>query len=146
MRAGILKMLTLGGLLAAVLCGTAAFAEPSGLTPYYFPEGEECTLALDFQPRRTEIEAATGDQRSVLLAEGLLQEFSAQGSTKCPGAKTIRLLAIFIPGVDNYGRPNFPERVNLLRLEGSSDQVNVAATKHAENLPQLKELLTVTSY
>jgi hypothetical protein len=146
MKNGILNFSVICSLLGSVLCSGVASAQSPALTPYYFPEGDVCTLALDFQPRRSEIEAASKDSRSVILAESLLREYSTQGSEKCPGAKTVKLLAILIPGVDSYGRPNFAGRVNLLRLEGSSEQVNAVAKSHPQNPAQLQELLTVTIY
>jgi hypothetical protein len=113
----------LRALLPMLMFASGGAASAADLTSYYFPESERCTLVLDFQPRRADLAQLAKEARSLSLAKDLLREFKANGSEKCPEAKDVRLLAVFVPGTDNYGRPNFGSRVNLLRLEGPRDKV-----------------------
>jgi hypothetical protein len=135
--------------LAAVIMAFSfgnAFAQAPNLVSYYFAEREQCTLVLDFQPRRSELVQLSKDARSLALAKDLLKEFKINGSKKCPEAQNVRLLAVFVPGTDNYGRPDFGSRVNLLRLEGSTNQVVQSAEKDFSATEQIGGPLTVTVF
>jgi hypothetical protein len=134
--------------LLAILVGgmSAALAQTAGLTAYYFPEDQQCTLLVDFQPRRSELEPLGKDARSLALAKAMLKEFSAHGAEKCPGSKSVRLIAVYIPGTDTYGRPDFGSRTNLLRLEGSNEAVAQGAASDAVTTDQLVKLLNLTVY
>jgi hypothetical protein len=123
-----------------------AFAQAPNLTSYYFPENEQCTLVLDFQPQRPELIQLSKEARTLSLAKDLLKQFKANGSEKCPEAKNVRLLAVFVPGTDNYGRPDFGSRVNLLRLEGPTDNILQSAEKDFTATEQISDLLTTTVF
>jgi hypothetical protein len=123
-----------------------AFAQMPNLVSYYFPESEQCTLVLDFQPHRSELEQMSKEVRSLTLAKDLLKEFKTNGSDKCPEARSVRLLAVFVPGTDNYGRPDFGRRINLLRLEGSLETVLKGAEKDFATTEQVRDLLTITVF
>jgi hypothetical protein len=120
-------------------------AQPSGLVPYYFVENEQCTLVLDFQSRRSELVKLSKDALSLSLAKDLLKEFQTNRHEKCREANIVRLLAVFVPGTDNYGRPNFGSRQNLLRLEGSTKKVLENAERDFTAMEQISEL-SVTVY
>lgn len=128
-----------------VACGSA-FAQVANLVPYYFPESEQWTLVLDFQSHRSELAQLSKEVRSLALAKDLLREFKANGSEKCPEAKNARLLAVFIPGTDNYGRPDFGARVNLLLLEGSKERVLSGAERNFTSVEQLNDLFAATVF
>ena len=75
-------------LVTAVYCsfaiGAAPVVEPLhgarlAARPYYFPNTAMCTLMLDFQPSAKTVTAAKGDERSVLLAQNLIREYSGNG-------------------------------------------------------------------
>jgi hypothetical protein len=123
-----------------------AFAQTPNLVPYYFSEGEQCTLVLDFQSFRAELVPLSKEARNLILTKDLLKEFKTNGSSKCSEAKNVRLLAVFIPGTDNYGRPNFASRVNLLRLEGPTQRVLQSADKDFSATEQISDQLTVTVF
>ncbi len=126
-------------------CGQGP-ASAADLTSYYFPESERCTLVLDFQPRRDDLLQLSKEARGVALAKDLLKEFKANGSAKCPDAKEVRLLAVFVPGTDNYGRPNFGSRVNLLRLEGPRDKVLQTADTDFKTVDDIGNGLIATTF
>ena len=144
MTGSLIKLQVASAML--LLAGIAAFAQEKPVTRYYFPEGEECTAVLDFQSRRGDLEKSPADRKMLLLANELLRDFSVNGSEQCQGAKRIHLLAVFIPGVDSYGRPNFAGRVNLLRLDGTTDQIRNGAKRDYHDVSDLKATLTVTDY
>jgi hypothetical protein len=133
-------------LLLMLIFASGGPASASDLTSYYFPESERCTLVLDFQPRRADLAQLSKETRSLSLAKDLLQEFKAHGSEKCPEAKDVRLLAVFVPGTDNYGRPNFGSRVNLLRLEGPRDKVLQGADTDFKTIDEIGGGLTTTVF
>lgn len=128
------------------LASSVALAQDKPITHYYFPEGDECTAVLDFQSRRGDLEKSSVEKKTLVLANELLRDFSLNGSEKCQGAKRIHLLAVFIPGVDNYGRPDFPGRVNLLRLDGTIDQMTNGMKREYRDVSELKAAFTVTGY
>jgi hypothetical protein len=133
-------------LLMLIFASGEGPASASDLTSYYFPESERCTLVLDFQPRRQDLLQLSKEARSLSLAKELLKEFKANGSAKCPDAKEVRLLAVFVPGTDNYGRPNFGSRVNLLRLEGATDKVQQSADADFKTVDEIGNGLTATAF
>jgi hypothetical protein len=73
-----------------------AVAQTSALPSYYFVEDKTCTVLVDFQDQRSDIERMRGDQRLLRLINGLLSEFAANGPTKCGGADVIRMMAVYI--------------------------------------------------
>jgi hypothetical protein len=124
----------------------SAFAQAPNLVPYYFQESERCTLILDFQSHRSELTELSKAARTLSLAKDLLKEFKTRGSEKCSEAKNVRLLAVFVPGTDNYGRPDFGSRVNLIRLEGPKEKVLQGAETDFATTEQITDLLTVTVF
>jgi hypothetical protein len=133
-------------LLPMLIFAFTGVASAADLTSYYFPEAERCTLVLDFQPRRADLSQLAREARSLALAKDLLKEFKANGSGKCPDAKEVRLLAVFVPGTDNYGRPNFGSRVNLLRLEGARDKVLHSADADFKSIDEIGDGVTATAF
>jgi hypothetical protein len=123
-----------------------AFAQAPNLTSYYFPENEQCTLVLDFQSHRPKLDQLSKETRNLTLAKDLLIEFKANGSIKCPEARKVRLLAVFIPGTDNYGRPDFGSRTNLLRLEGPIERVLQSADRDFATVEQIGDLLITSVF
>lgn len=122
MRLGKLHMVALAALVGLLMSQLAQRANADAMVKvYYFPEQTVCTLIVDFERRRDELEALDADARSLELAKTMVGEFSANGGQQCNSAPTVRMMATYIVGVDTYGRPNFASRVNLLLLEGQAE-------------------------
>jgi len=123
-----------------------AVAQTSALPTYYFVEDKMCTVLVDFQDQRSDIERMSGDLRLLRLITDLLSEFASNGPTKCGGADVIRMMAVYIPGVDNYGRPDFPNRVNVVRIDGGAATLESASKHDFTDINQIKSILTVTTF
>lgn len=139
-RAGILGVVT----IAAVVADT--MAQAAGPTTYYFVEKQTCTVLVDFQKQRDEIERLSGDAHALRLIRGLVDEFAANGAKKCGVLDSIRMMAVYIPGVDNYGRPDFPNRVNVLRIDASAENLLAAARQDLKDLKSVPPALAITTF
>lgn len=116
------------------------------MTAYYFPGAANCTVMMDFAPAHGVLDALPKDEREASLAVQMLREVAANAA-KCGGSQTIRALAVEIPGTDNYGRPNFGSRKNLLVIEGpAAAMVNRADGETIRNVGQLEPELKITEY
>lgn len=111
------RLLALAGMVLAI-DGAAAAADPLPLTAYYFPRSAPCTVMADFQKARDKVAAFSSQERAIALVRSMAVEFDKKGREQCPGAATVRMIAVFIGGVDIYGRPDFGNRTTLLKLEG----------------------------
>lgn len=123
-----------------------AQAQASNPTSYYLPEDGQCTVLVDFQARRSELNQLDKEPRILVLARAMLKEFASSGAEKCPQADRVRLLAVYIPGTDNYGRPDFGNRTNLLLIEGSMAATAQSAAADLATRDQLDKSLKVTVY
>jgi hypothetical protein len=112
---GLLSGYLLGGFIALVTLAAHAIDEPK---PYYFSEGALCTLMVDFQPSRARVESLGAEERQTSLIREMIRVFQQSGQAQCSAAGRVRLVAVFIPGLDNYGRPNFASRQNIVRADG----------------------------
>jgi hypothetical protein len=101
---------------------------------------------VDFAASRASLEALPKIEREAFLAARLLREISAN-IVKCGGGEVVRALAVEIPGTDNYGRPNFGSRINLLTIEGPATAI-VGKGPNAEvaNVDELRPEFKVTEY
>jgi hypothetical protein len=118
------------GLILATALGSAttiAAIEPLKPAAYYFPRQEACTVMMDFAKARDKVRGLAGDARNLELTRGMLAEWSVNAADKCKGAGKVALLAVYIPGLDVYGRPDFSNRTNLLKLEGQADKLQALA-------------------
>lgn len=113
---------------------------------YYFNQSGICTFLLDLQPLRGSYDGLRGDVRTVALAKALIDEFRAHGQDRCMGAMSVRAIAVYIPGVDNYGRPAFGSRTNLLRLQGPIEGLADATASQMKSLDGLKSKFEVEVY
>jgi hypothetical protein len=123
-----------------------ARAQATNPTPYYLPEDGQCTVLIDFQGRRSELGQLDKEGRTLVLAKAMLKEFASNGAEKCPQSDRVRLLAVYIPGTDNYGRPDFGNRTNLVLIEGSMAATTQSAAVDPAARDQLEKLLKVTVY
>ena len=89
-------------------------------------------MMMDFQKVRSQLAGLTGDARDVELSRGMLAEWSASSAAKCPGATKVTMMAVYIPGTDVYGRPDFGSRANLLRLVGDAAKLETLAKSAAK--------------
>jgi hypothetical protein len=129
-----------------VATAEAALSGSEQIASYYFPGPSQCTVLVDFAPSLASLDALTKDEREASLANGMLREISAN-IAKCGGSAEVRALAVMIPGTDNYGRPNFASRKNLLMLEGPATAV-VDKGSHAKvaNIAELGTEFKITEY
>ena len=127
----------------------AAAAQASSteqLPSYYFPGPPLCTVMVDFAPSHAAIDALAKEQREASLASRMLHEISVN-IARCGGSTEIRALAVEIPGTDNYGRPNFGARKNLLMIEGPATAVLARGSPAAAaGLDELKAEFKITEY
>ena len=129
-RVGRWNWLLVLSMLAVGSCLSADVLKPGA---YYFPRQDTCTAMMDFQKVRAKLNGLDGDARAIELSRGMLAEFSASGAAKCPGASRVTLLAVYVPGVDLYGRPDFSNRTNLMKVEGDAAKL-LALGKTADTL------------
>lgn len=101
---------------------------------YYFPKQDgTCTALIDFhtQPElTTEVEKDTN--KSSKLVQQMAHDFITKGIEKCANAKTVTLMAVRIDATDNYGRPDFKNRVNILKITAPLEKIKDLATKPAD--------------
>ena len=141
-------MLTIRSLALSALAMLVLEAQPAGASSpvnvaYYFPEGRVCTLILDFQPTKDKLERLTGTPRTLSIATSLLSEVKVGGTEKCKTAEVIRMMAVYIPGVDNYGRPDFGSRLNLLRIDSTAAAINTFNDLAFKDIESLKKAVTL---
>jgi len=137
------RKLCLIAVAAMSIAGDVA-AQSAALASYYFPQGDACTLMLDFQSRRAALEAMTPDARNAALLHEMIAEFRSGSAARCPNASKAVLLAVFIPGVDSYGRPNFGSRQNLVRADGAVEAIRRAAPD--ADAAELARILTIAPF
>ena len=132
-------------LLVAMQPAIAADTLPPA-TAYYFPRPDLCTVMVDFQKGRGTVESLKGDKRTITLVQNLAAEFD-RNAGKCGDSPKIRMLAVFINGVDVYGRTDFGNRVNLLKLEAAPKNLRQLA-RHGDKatLTQAKALSSLETY
>lgn len=120
--------------------------EKLAVKAYYFPRPDSCTVMVDFQPAASTLQGVRGEARAAMLASTMLREFAPNAAGKCKSAGTVRLLAVMIKGVDSYGRPDFGNRANLLRLEGDALRLGQLANAHSTvTLARIRSVATVES-
>jgi hypothetical protein len=117
------SQLLAAGVAAVLAAWPAAAAEAMKPTAYYFPRKESCTVMMDFQKSREKLRGLNGETRALELARSMLVEWLANAAGKCDGSSKVTMLAVYIPGVDVYGRPDFGNRTNLMKLEGDATKL-----------------------
>jgi hypothetical protein len=90
---------------------------------YYLPQGAHCTVLVDVAAQRAQLDGVDVRVRAAALARFMVEEFRAHGDAKAHDAKTVQLLAVYITGKDNYNRPDFSRRTDLLKLNGTREQI-----------------------
>lgn len=122
----------------------AALDEP--VVTYYFNQGGICTGIVDFQSARSKLESADKETMLLLLTRRMIGEVIQDFPTRCDGATDVRMIAVYIPGVDNYGRPDFANRINLLRLDGDRDGFLMKDSVELKSLEDVKRLFSITEF
>ena len=141
-----LKIVRMAVLLQIAGLASAASA-PLPNEAFYFPRKEACTVMLDFKKSSDALAKLQGDARSVEIARHLLVEWQPNAKAKCEGATKVTLLAVIIPGKDVYGRPDFSNRKNLLRLDGDADKLlELARAGDALSVARLKDAAKLELY
>jgi hypothetical protein len=155
------EMLTRPGVLVAAgagLCAVAAlvmvpkFKQPpapadvvdsADVPAYYLPRDGQCTVLVDFSNQRGQLGALDNDSRAARLARIMVQEFRRHGAAKSKEAPAIQMLAVYIQGKDNYNRPDFSKRTNLLKLNGTAAQLQGLTDAELGDWQRLKQALRV---
>ncbi len=141
-----LRLLIAAALLMTALPTPAANTLPPVIA-YFFPRPELCTVMVDFQKGRNVVDSLKGDKRTIALVQSMTTEFDRNGKEKCGDAPRIRMLAVFINGVDIYGRTDFGNRVNLLKLEAEPKNLRqLAGYNDKVTLVQIKNLSKLEAY
>lgn len=144
-RTGTTGLICISSMLLAVTA-MADRASSEQLPTYYFPGPPLCTVMIDFASSHNDLDALSKDEREARLANRMLQEVAANIG-KCGSSTDIRALAVEIPGTDNYGRPNFGARKNLLMIEGSATTVvDRGSNTRVSSLNELKPEFKIVEY
>lgn len=113
---------------------------------YHFPKPNVCTIMIDYQQSSASVINTNGDDKSLLLSRSMIKQYIDEGVQKCKGAPKIIILAVFIPGKDNYGRPDFGSRSNILKLEGLSVKFQALSTEKNLSLSKIKDAVSLYIY
>ena len=112
---------------------------------YYFPEGKTCTLMTDFQAQAALMkDVASNNRRFSQALHQMLSDYQRQGVHQCVGATRLTMVAVLINGRDNYGRPDFPNRTELFRLEGPSSDIQALGTRNDWTVAMLRQKFGLT--
>lgn len=125
--------------------GNGDGSAPGQLHAYYLPRGDQCTVLVDFAARRSDVDRLSGDERAAYLARAMIGEFRRAGRAESKGAGKIQMIAVYIEGKDNYNRPDFSKRTNLLKLSGTAEQFSSLSDEDAGNWERVKSVLKVES-
>ena len=115
--------------LSLLALGPRLSADVLKPTAYYFSRQDACTVMMDFQKIRSRVDGLAAEARAIELSRAMLAEWSATAEAKCPAAAKVTMMAVYIPGVDVYGRPDFGRRTNLMRLEGDAAKLQALGRK-----------------
>jgi hypothetical protein len=94
---------------------------PQAWPSFYMRRDAQCTVLVDFSEQREAIDGMQADARRLVLAQEMVRELRTNGDTKAGDAKNVQMIAVYIDGKDNYGRPDFARRTNLVKLSGSRE-------------------------
>jgi len=109
---------------------SASTLEFDSVPVYRFEKDERCITIYNFQKHRKDIFANAKDKSLEVVGRHMLSEFLLTAQRECVNREVFFLLATYIPGVDNYGRPNFSSKVNILSITG-----------RAKKIPEIKSVL-----
>ncbi len=127
-------------------CGSST-DDPSvggqAVAAYYLPHDGDCTVLVDFECVREELQGLDSDGRMVRLAQQVIEEFQQHGAEKAKKAQQIELLAVYIKGRDKYGRPNFANRTDLLKIRGSAEEFHKLNAAELKDVEQIRKHLDV---
>jgi hypothetical protein len=129
------------GLMASRMWAAKPNAELGEIRAYYLPGNDKCTVLVDFAARRSHLTSMDSESRLAHLADQMIREFRRSGDTEAKGATTIQMIAVYIEGKDNYNRPDFGKRVNLLKLSGTAAQFRSLSDAEASDWNRVKSIL-----
>ena len=107
--------LTIGSLLVFI---STVFAFDS-ISVYRFERDERCIAIYNFQEHREEIISAGKERMLELVGLKMIADYFPIAKEDCLDKEFFFLLATYIPGVDNYGRPDFSSKTNIISLTGA---------------------------
>lgn len=146
-RESALAVILVGLLLWPPVLGAQESSGDTAPPCYYYSAGRICTMMMDFQSIRHRLDSLDQEKRQAEIALIMAQEFSRGGASKCPQAEKVRLEAVYVPTKDNYGRPDFRQRIQIMRIDGPVDVVRrFAASGDPEKFLAFKNELAVTFY
>jgi hypothetical protein len=71
-----------------------------------------------------------------------VREFRLHGADRAGEAKTIQMRAVYVQGRDNYDRPDFSRRTDLLKLSGAREQFLGLSDADLADWDRLKQSLS----
>lgn len=107
---------------------------PTQLYSFYFPKNDQtCTALIDFhaQPELTN-NIESNISKTNHLIQQMAQDYLTTGVSKCQHAKNVTLWAVRIDNTDNYGRPDFKNRINILKINAPTEKMTMLAKKSFE--------------
>jgi hypothetical protein len=140
-------------LISATVAGMAMLtsaplhaSEEEASKAYYFPEEANCTVMVDLADKKDMLDDLSEAERKLSIAELLVSEYDANGKEGCEDATSVKLLAVYISSVDSYGRPNFGDRINLIRLDGDAAALRDVDFSKIEDISDLGSDIEVVEY
>lgn len=131
-------------MLFTLVLGSCLSADVLKPLAYYIPRQDTCTVMMDFQKVRSRVTGLAGDVRTIELSRGMLAEFLVNAAAKCKGASKVTMMAVYIPGVDLYGRPDFGSRTNLMQLVGDAAKLQALGRSPGKlTMAQLRDSASV---
>ena len=126
---GVAVVVAVGVLIPAALLAARmwhslddADAKNGAVRALYMAQGDKCAVLVDFASQRSYLNTLDSNGRAAHLAQSMIREFRRTGDAERKGATAIQMIAVYIEGKDNYNRPDFSKRINLLKLSGTADQ------------------------
>jgi hypothetical protein len=109
---------------------------------YCLPSGTHCTVLCDFVAARAALDSMEEHARAIQLVRRMVEDFRVSADAKASDAKTIELKAVYIIGKDNYQRPDFSKRVELVKVSGTREQMLQLSTADLGDWDRLKQAVS----
>lgn len=145
-RAKIIVLLAI--ILLTAWISSSRAQEPE-LPILLFTSGQDCMAMIDFQSVRQKLEKMPPEERQNEIFSRTLDVFARKRQEKCPVDGHSRLLAVYITGLDNYGRPDFGNKVMVMEIKGKTGELLAAQKARVDGQPDwagMKKNFAITLY
>jgi hypothetical protein len=127
---------------------SAATTNQAELPSYYVPGEQKCTVLVDFLGNRAELERLPESARASQIVRSLVAEYRRHGEQKGKdrdgnSAASVELIAVYINGKDNYGRPDFGNITRLMKLAAPATQLHDLTEADLANPDALRGKVTL---